>query len=72
MNNTIRAHLDDACAKLNADGVRAVSEELLLSELMQNAGLAHAHVTDDDVFEDVRIVLSRHVCGWHGYRNRAL
>ena len=29
----------------------------LLCELMQETGLAHPHVTYDDVFEDIRVVV---------------
>ena len=46
--DTAVANLNDACAKLDADGVRAVGHELLLGELVQQARLAHTHVPDNN------------------------
>lgn len=53
----LSAHFDDSGAKLDANCVRTVGHEFLVSELVKQAGLAYAHITDDDVFEDVGVVV---------------
>lgn len=51
--------LDYPCPKLNANGMGTVSHELLLCELVEQAALAHSHITNNDIFEDIVVAIGR-------------
>jgi len=50
-------NLNYSGSKLDSNGVRAIGHKFFLCELMQETGFADAHVPDDDVLEDVRVVV---------------
>jgi len=50
-------HFNDPGAEFDSNGVRTIGHELFLGELVQETRFADAHVADDDVFENVRVVV---------------